>query len=141
METNHKEPNPKELRDFGLIMAGGLIGLFGLLFPVVLPWLGDKPVQFIIWPWIVGAAFAAAALLAPRVLTPLYKVWMKIGEVLGWINSRIILGLVFFALFLPVSLFFKLAGKDPMARKLDKSMKSYRVNSKQPKPENLEKPF
>ncbi|RTZ57926.1 MAG: sxtJ [Gammaproteobacteria bacterium] len=137
MKTTHTQPTTRELREFGLIMAAGLIGLFGLLFP----WWGDRPITLLSWPWIIGGAFAVAALLFPRMLGFLYKIWMKIGLVLGWINSRIILGLVFFVLFLPVSLFFKLTGKDPMARKLDKMTKTYRVNSKQPKPENLEKPF
>lgn len=137
MEPESNKNERKELRDFGLIMAAGLIGLFGLLFP----WWGERSIQFLSWPWLAGAAFALVAFIAPQLLAPLHKIWMKIGHILGWINSRIILGLVFFALFLPVSLFFKLAGKDPMARKLDKSVKSYRVNSKQPKPENLEKPF
>jgi len=137
MNDTNTQPAKKELREFGLIMAGGLIGLFGLLFP----WLGDKPIHLLGWPWIVGAVFAITALVAPKILAPLYKIWMKIGQVLGWINSRIILGFVFFALFLPVSLFFRLTGKDPMARKLDKSSKTYRVNSKQPKPDNMEKPF
>jgi len=131
------KPEKRELRDFGLIMAGGLVGLFGLLFP----WMGDRPIQLTTWPWMAAAAFAACGLLLPQVLAPLYKVWMKIGAVLGWINSRIILGLVFFVLFMPVSMLFRLLGKDPMARKLEQTATSYRVESKQPKPENLEKPF
>ena len=44
---------------------------------------------------------------------------MKIGHVLGWINTRIILGMVSFIMFAPVALVLRLLGKDPMQRRLD----------------------
>ncbi len=127
----------KELRDFGLIMAVGLIALFGLFFP----WLGDRAINITGWPWIAGAVFAVFGLLAPRALYWPNKIWMKIGHVLGWINSRIILGLVYFLLFTPMALVRRLLGKDSLNRQLDASAKSYRTVSSQPKTENLEKPF
>lgn len=127
----------KELRDFGLIMAAGLISLFGLFFP----WLGDRPIHVTGWPWITGTAFAITGLLLPKALYWPNKVWMKVGHVLGWINSRIILGVVYFFLFTPMAIVRRLMGKDSLNRKLDVSAKTYRSTSTQPKIENLEKPF
>lgn len=128
-------PDKTELRKFGFILAGGLIGIFGLLFP----WLGERSLPW--WPFIAGGVFALAGLVMPAALGPVYRVWMKIGHVLGWINTRIILGVVFFLIFLPVSLIFRVIGKDPMARKLDDETTSYRVESHQPQTDHLEKPF
>ena len=91
--TVNINPDKQELRKFGLIFAGMFILIFGLL----LPWIWDKPSPR--WPWIVAAVFIAAALAVPMMLGPVYRLWMKIGHVLGWINTRIILGLVFFFIF------------------------------------------
>lgn len=131
----------KTLREFGLVFAGGLIVFFGLL----IPWIFDKPWIWqnggARWPWIGAAAFAAVGLLLPQVLKPVYLLWMKIGHVLGWINTRIILGVVFFVLFAPLALLFRLFGRDPMRRKLEGAATSYRVPSHHLPRERMEKPF
>jgi len=63
--------------------------------------------------WLAGAGpWLAAALIYPKGLTPLYKAWMAFGHVLGWINARIILGLVFFVVVMPIGLIMRLFGKD-----------------------------
>ena len=125
----------KELRNFGLVFGAGLIVIFGLLFP----WLANR--SWPAWPWITAAVFAALGLLWPAALKPLQVTWLKIGHVLGWINTRIILGVVFFTIFLPASLLLRLLGKDPMHRKLDPSTASYRVTSKSSPREQMERPF
>lgn len=125
----------KQLRPFGLIMAGGLVLFFGLL----IPWIWDR--NYPLWPWIAAAVFAAAGLIHPKILTPIFRVWHRIGHVLGWINTRIILGLVFFVIFFPVALILRIAHKDPMARKYRPDEDSYRIPSSSPPREQLEKPF
>jgi len=52
-----------------------------------------------------------------------------------------LLSIVFYLIFLPIGLIMRLFGKDPMKRKFDKSTKTYRVKSKQPSVDHLEKPF
>ena len=42
---------------------------------------------------------------------------MKIGLALGWINSHIVLGLVFLLVLQPISLIMKLFGYDPLKKK------------------------
>ena len=49
----------------------------------------------------------------------LYRGWMKLAHVLGWVNTRIILSLVYFLIVTPLALIFKVIGKDPMCRKFD----------------------
>ncbi|MDH3901107.1 MAG: SxtJ family membrane protein [Gammaproteobacteria bacterium] len=77
------------LRKFGLITGAIVVGLFGLL----LPWLLDH--HWPVWPWVVAAALWVPALVFPAVLKPVYRGWMKFGAVLGFINTRLILGLFF----------------------------------------------
>lgn len=134
MTTPPEISNPKQLRQFGLIMAG----MITLFFALLIPWIWG--IALPLWPWVVAGVFAAVALIAPGLLKPVYQVWMKIGHVLGWINTRLILGIVFFLIFVPVGLVMRLM-KDPMRRKLHEPVESYRVESKQPVTENLERPF
>ena len=128
-------PDKQELRKFGFIFATGLVLIFGLFFP----WLLEKASPS--WPWIVAAVFAGSALILPQILKPVFIAWMKIGHVLGWINTRIILGVVFFIIFAPVALLMRLFGNDPMHRQLDAAAKTYRINSEKLPRERMERPF
>ncbi len=128
-------PDRQELRKFGFVFATGLVLIFGLFFP----WVLEKPSPS--WPWIVAAVFAGLALLLPQILKPVFLLWMKIGHVLGWINTRIILGVVFFIIFAPVALLMRLFGNDPMHRQLDATASTYRINSEKLPRERMERPF
>ena len=50
---------------------------------------------------------------------------MKLGHALGWINSRIILGLVFIIVVQPIAFIMNLFGYDPL-RKIKNAEDSYR---------------
>ena len=134
MTATLQTPDKKALRQFGLIMAGMIVLFFGLL----IPWIWDFASP--LWVWLVAAAFVLLALVLPVALGPVYRGWMKVGAVLGWINTRLILGIVFFLIFVPFGLMMRLFN-DPMRRKLHEPVDSYRVKSQQPKVGNLEKPF
>ncbi len=127
--------NNTDLRKFGFTMGVVIVLLFGLL----LPWILDH--GFPLWPWIPAGAFWLTAAAAPALLAPVYRGWMRFGHVLGWINTRIILGLMFFTVFLVVAVIMKLLRKDPLSRKLDKTLNSYRVPSEVRERNHMEKPF
>jgi len=127
--------NKKELRNFGLTTGAIVAILFGLL----LPWLFNY--TWPVWPWVISGVLWVWALLLPATLMPVYAGWMKVGHVLGWINTRIILGLMFYTVFFAVGLILKSLGKDPMLRKIDKSVESYRVASRVHDKDHVERPF
>lgn len=128
-------PNSQELRRFGLTTGALIAVLFGLL----LPWLFHRPLHS--WPWIVALILSGWALFLPASLGPVYRVWMTIGHGLGWINSRIILGIMFYVLILPMGFILRLLSKDPMQRRFDKQAVSYRVPSKNLPKNHVERPF
>jgi hypothetical protein len=129
------EPGKAALRQFGLVLALILAGIFGA---VPLWWLGRPPPGL---PMIAVGVLLLWALLLPKTLKPLYRLWMGIGELLGWINTRVILGVVFVALFFPVGLLLKLLGKDPMHRRLYVEAVSYRKPSHPQPREHFERPY
>lgn len=124
----------QELRKFGLVTGAMLI----LFFDGLIPWIWSIAPP--LWPLIAAAVLASMALLFPASLRPVYKIWMTFAEALGWVNTRIILGVLFFLMFFPVGMILRLI-KDPMRRKFDPAAASYRIASTPPKPENMERPF
>ena len=138
-ESTEKPPTPDvtELRKFGLIFGVLVIGAFGLL----IPWIWDLEIAVTKWPWPMGGVFILWALVHPASLGPFYRGWMKFGHAVGWVNTRLILGITFFLMFAPVALLFRLIGKDPLARRLDESATTYRVASEKLPRERLERPF
>ena len=123
------------LRRFGLMFGGIVGGLFGLL----IPWVFG--LRFPYWPWIVLVLFTLWSLLAPDSLSVFYKVWMRFGLILNAVMSRIILGIVFYIVVLPIGIFARLKGNDPMHREFDVTLDSYRTNSEQKDKLRMEKPF
>ena len=124
-ETN-LPTTPTELRKFGLLIGG--VFLVISLWPMV---VRGEDVHG--WALVVAALFTIPACLLPTCLGPVYRAWMRIGGMLGWVNTRIILGLGFFGVFTPLGLARRCLGKDSLHRKLDLQATSYRV-SKIPRP-------
>ncbi|MCE9624862.1 MAG: sxtJ [Deltaproteobacteria bacterium] len=128
-------PDRRELRRFGLLVGGVFAGLFGL----VLPFLLHRPYPR--WPWFPAVPLLFFALLFPPALKIPHRAWTLLGEVLNWVNTRIVLSLLFFLIFTPISLVLKMLGKDPMFRRFQKEMPSYRSPSREPLPGQMERPF
>ena len=78
--------------------------------------------------WSVGGFLVLSGLLMPKTLVPVYKVWMGLATVLGWINTRIVQGLIFYLTFTPISLVMCLSGRYPLTQRIDRSTNSYWVD-------------
>ena len=64
-----------------------------------------------------AACFMLFALIAPKLLEPIETVWMGFARALGAINTRIIMGLIYLLIFVPLGLLFKAFGRDEMRRR------------------------
>ena len=53
---------------------------------------------------------------------PINKLWMKFGLILGIFISPIILGLIFFILISPISIFMRICGRDELSLKMKKKL-------------------
>ena len=111
----------KKLREFGLLLGFG----FPFLIGWVLPSLAGH--GFRAWTLWVGIPGLILGLTAPCLLYYPYKCWMALGHALGWVNSHIILGLVFIVVLQPIAYIMRLTGYDPLRRRLNDE-KSYREN-------------
>ena len=123
----------KKLREFGLIFGFGVPLAFGLIFPKI---AGHN---FQIWTLFLAIPALFLGIIKPSLLYYPYKFWILIGEILGWINSRIILGLIFVIILQPLSIIMKIYGYDPLRKhkNKDESYKEIKNNCKV----NLKKVF
>jgi hypothetical protein len=103
----HQQPDFQE-RSFGKAVGG-----FLLLLSAVLWWRGRITNAEITAG--IGAVLVVLGLTAPRLLKYPSKVWWKFAMVLGYVNARIILTIAFLIVLTPLSLIWRLVGRDPLA--------------------------
>lgn len=125
----------RELRSFGYVMGAVIAVVFGLFFP----WLWSLKMPY--WPWGVAAMFGVVATVRPMALGIVHKYWMRLADVLGWINTRIILGIVFVFVFSPIGCMMRLLGKDTLKKQWNKDLKTYRVDRLPRKDNHMERQF
>ncbi len=118
----------KQLREFGLLIGFGFPLLIGWLIPAL---MGHEFRTWTLWVGFIGLLFG---ITSPRLLYYPYKFWIKLGLILGWVNSRIILALVYVIVLLPIAFVMRLIGYDPLRTNL-KEVKTYRENRKNHKTE------
>lgn len=114
-------------RSFGLTFAA--------VFALLAGWLAYRGSVYWVASLGASAAFAVLAIAIARVLHPLNVAWMWFGGVLHRIVSPIVLGIIFFGVFTPVALIFKLRGRDALNRKFESAQPSYWVHRTPPGPD------
>ena len=109
----------KNLREFGFLIGF----IFPFLIGWILPLIGGH--SFRTWTLFISIPSIILAFIKPILLLYPYRAWMNLGNILGWVNSRIILGLVFLIILQPIALIMRILGHDPLrTKKFDQ--KTYR---------------
>ena len=125
----------KNVRNFGFLFGGICLGLalYGYFRAS-----GSYP-----WWGAAAAAFALAGWIATPLLKPLYTGWMLLAFALGWINARILLGVFFYIVLTPISLFLRWTGKDLLDERIDREKATYwkRRERRPADPARLERMF
>jgi Saxitoxin biosynthesis operon protein SxtJ len=125
----------KQLRQFGLVVGVGLAVVASISW-----YRGHTTVPYVLWS---GAALLLLlGLVYPPALRPVEKGWMKFGYVLGWINTRIILTLLFALVVTPIGAVARLF-RDPLDRSVDDGKATYWLPKKVApvRPEGYERQF
>jgi hypothetical protein len=98
------------LRKFGVTMAAVFLVIAGLfLFRQKYVASGNT--------LVVSGVFIIMGLALPALLKPVYIIWMRFAFILGWINTRIILFILFYLIFTPLGLLMRLFRIDLLERK------------------------
>jgi len=101
-----------ELRKFALTV-GGAFALLG----TVSWWRGHTLPPKIFWT--LAALLLVPGLVAPTTLAPVQRAWMTFAAGLAFLNTRIILGVLFYLVLTPVGLVLRLF-HDPVNRSMTK---------------------
>ncbi len=86
-----------------LVITTGFIVLFAVL--------GKE------WMLFVAIASGLVGLFIPGLAAVLAKVWFKIGEVLGFVVSKVVLFLLFYVLLTPIAFLYRLFNHDSLQLK------------------------
>jgi len=111
-------------KSFGVVFF-----IFFLLFSIY-PLIYDGDLK--IWSLLISVIFLILGLLNSKILTPLNKIWFKLGILLGKIVSPIVMGFIFFAVVTPISLIMKILKKDLLNMKKNNNQ-SYWIEKSGPK--------
>jgi hypothetical protein len=133
---NTIDPSEKQLRQFGLMMAG-VFSFFGAVF--------------IYKTWTITAAvlgvlilfFGSMGLSFPMSLLPIHKKWMRFAEVIGNFNAKVILSLTYFLVFTFIRMVASVFREDPLRRKIEPDKDSYWIDCepRDADPKRYEKQF
>ena len=123
------------LRRFGLTLGAATAVTFGFLLPRL------RHRQIPLWPWAAGMLLVIAALVAPGLLRPIHRLWMGLGGMLGWVNTRVLLVLFYFLVLTPIGLLVRLIKRNRRDRRPDPRRTSYRMPSDSPSRERMERPY
>ena len=92
---------------------------------------------------VLGLGLLLFGLLMPRALKHVFRGWMAFALVLGWINTRLILGVWVYVGFSLTHLYLLIRRQDPMSRRPDSGRSTYwnDVSHRELTPSSLEHPF
>ncbi len=113
-------------RSFGLV--------FFLVFFVIAFWSfrGDFN-QIRVLPLSISLVFLILGMLNSKLLTPLNKIWIRFGFLIGSIVAPIIMGAIFFFVVTPIGILVRLFGKDLLKLKTNKNTNSYWIKRNEEK--------
>ena len=105
-------PGTKQLRQFAGIWFPAFLGLVGWL-------VGTKTGHWGIVQlgWAAGALLSAAGVVHPPLIRPVFVGLILLTYPIGWVVSHLLLGAIFFLLFLPIGLMLRITGHDPLQLK------------------------
>ena len=121
--------------------------IFGLVFAVVFlmvglwPLVDGEPAR--LWALVGGVLFSLLSFLQPRALSPLNRIWFRLGKLLHAIVNPLVLGLLFYTTVTPTAFFMRLIGKDTLHRSFEPEQNSYWIVRKPsgPDPSSMKNQF
>ncbi len=74
---------------------------------------------------VLALTVGPVGIIRPQTLRPIYVAWMVLAFPIGWTISQLILALMFYGLFTPIGLIFRIIGRDSLHRARQPGLESY----------------
>ncbi len=117
-------PSVRQLRQFGCLCL--------VVFPL-LGWIWSGNPRILAGLFGIGAGMALAGFLMPRALKPIFVGLMLLALPIGIVVGEALMLLIYFGVFLPIGLCFRLANRDALKRSFEKNRESYWEEKPPPK--------
>ena len=120
--------------------------IFGLIWSFIFGAIAIYPLfsggEIVYWSLYVSAVFLSSAIVYPQIykIVYFYQSWIALGDVMGKVNSKIIIFVLFYLLFFPIGMILKIFRKDLLGKKLDPKAKSYFIDRRE-QPKEMENQF
>ncbi|MCS7046050.1 MAG: SxtJ family membrane protein [Gemmataceae bacterium] len=102
------QPAPRTLRQFS--------GLWVAFWACLAAWRASRQgMDGMAWVLAGAAPLGIVGLLRPAAMRPVWTAWMILAFPVGWLVSRLVLACLFYGLFTPLGLAFRLFGRDALA--------------------------
>ena len=108
-------------RSFGIV--------FFLFFLIVALWPLINKADIRLWSLVISIIFLILGVVNSKILTPINKLWFKLGLFLGKIVSPLVMGVIFFLVVTPTGIIMRLMRKDLLNLKKNNS-KTYWIEKK-----------
>ena len=117
----------KKDQEAKLVIVTGFLALSVIFGSKVLAWIALS----------LGIAFLISTNLSKLILA----IWWKIAHLLGWINTRILLSLIFYIFLFPIALLSRIFTSDPLSIRWKKKTSSFTLRDHTYVPADLENPW
>jgi hypothetical protein len=117
-------PSSRTLRQFAallLVIFGGLACWYGV-------WRGRMDLALLFG--VPAITLGPLGLVRPQALRPVFVTWMVVAFPIGWLISQLLFAALFFGIFLPIAILFRVLGRDALARRYEPDAATYWI----PKP-------
>lgn len=121
-------PTPAFNRSFGWLLAlmGGVLAAY--------TYWKHGPFHWVIVGALLACVAALFAVVAPHLLSPLSRIWMALGLLIGKVVNPIVFGVMFFCLITPIGWVARLRGRDALRLKTQPHSGSHWVDRSPPGP-------
>ena len=111
---------------------------FGFTFALVFAYFGFWPVAegepLRVWAVVTSGILSTLALAHPRAISPLSRLWDRIGVVLASIIGPLALAGLFFMVVTPIGIVMRKIGKDPLRLDRISNAETYWIDRDPPDP-------
>ena len=126
------DPNSRQLRLFAAVGAAMMTGIATWVFlrhGFLWMTLAEPTARIVATVlWAVSAAFVVCCAAVPKVILPVYIVLTVVALPIGYVLSMVMMLVVYYGIFTPIGLVFRLIGRDSLHRRFDPQSETYWVS-------------
>ena len=118
------DPKAQTVREFGFILSGFFV-IVPLASRLAHTWIGHEPFHYW-WGWLIlGALTLILNFLSPQIIRLIYRIAMLFAQGISWVMMRVVCSVLFFLVFTPIGLLFRLFRKDLLNERIEPQKQSY----------------